>query len=219
MPIIDEIDIGSECNRMYIPPAFSVDDRRWATGLIERNPFGLLVTSGEPYPITTHLPMLAVERDGGFYVEGHVAAANPHAGAVAEHLLATAVFTGPHAFVSASWYEEPYETVPTWNYSVVRASGRLREVSARDVLERLVARFEGVESSAWRLGGLSPEYLEKQLRGIVAFELRVERLDVKAKLSQNRTPQDRERVERALAASSDPMDRACAGDMAKIRRE
>jgi transcriptional regulator len=187
--------------------------------LIERHPFGLLVTSDEPFAVTTNLPMLAGERDGVLYVEGHVAAANPHARAIAGGALATAVFNGPHAFVSASWYEEPYETVPTWNYSLVRASGRLREAPARGVLERLVARFEGDANSAWRLDGLSPEYLEKQLRGIVAFELRVERLEAKAKLSQNRTPQDRERVERALASSSDPMDRACADDMARTRRE
>lgn len=198
---------------MYIPPAFSVDDRRWAVALMERYPFGLLVTCDGPYPVTTHLPMYPFERDGALYVAGHVAAANPHATSIAAGASATAVFTGAHAFVSASWYEEPYKTVPTWNYSAVRASGRLQTASGYDIVRELAVRFEGTTPGAWRIEGLSPEYIEKQLRGIVAFEMRVEVLDAKAKLSQNRTPEDRARVERALATSNDAMDRECAAAM------
>lgn len=198
---------------MYIPPAFSVDDRRWAMALMERYPFGLLVTCENPYAVTTHLPMLAFERDGDLYVAGHVAAANPHVKSIASGAPATAIFTGAHAFVSASWYEEPYKTVPTWNYSAVRASGRLQACDARDVVRLLSERFEGDAPGAWRIDGLAPEYVVKQLRGIVAFEMRVEALDAKAKLSQNRTPEDRARVQRALANSEDPIDRECAAAM------
>jgi transcriptional regulator len=201
---------------MYIPPAFSVDDRRWAVGLIERYPFGLLVTCEAPYAVTTHLPMYPFERDGALYVAGHVAAANPHAKSIAARVPASALFTGAHAFVSASWYEEPYATVPTWNYSAVRASGRLQSAPAEGVVRELARRFEGDAPGAWRTDGLSPEYLEKQLRGIVAFEMRVDVLDAKAKLSQNRTPEDRRRVERALASSDVPMDRDCAAAMREI---
>lgn len=201
---------------MYIPPAFSVDDRRWAVALMERYPFALLVTCDGPYATTTHLPMYPFEREGELYVAGHVAAANPHAKSIATGVPATAVFTGPHAFVSAAWYEEPYQTVPTWNYSAVRASGRLEVAPASDVVRALSERFEGDAPGAWRIDGLSPEYLEKQLRGIVAFAMRVEALDAKAKLSQNRTPEDRARVERALASSNDPMDRACAAAMREM---
>ena len=204
---------------MYIPPAFSVDDRRWAIALMERYPFGLLITCEGSYPTTTHLPMFPFERDGALYVAGHVAAANPHAKSISANERATAVFTGAHAFVSASWYEQPYATVPTWNYSTVRASGRLQVASGRDVVHELAVRFEGDAAGAWHIEGLPPEYLEKQLRGIVAFEMCVEILDAKAKLSQNRTPEDRARVERALMASDDPMDRDCAAAMREIGRE
>jgi transcriptional regulator len=203
---------------MYIPPAFTVPDRHWAIALMERDPFGLLVTCGDPYPVTTHLPMLPFERDGALYVAGHVAAANPHAKAIVAQAPATAIFTGAHAFVSASWYEEPYRTVPTWNYSAVHASGRLREASGREVLALIVARFEGDAPDAWRMEGLEESYLEKQLEGIVAFEMPVERLDAKAKLSQNRTPADRARVERKLCASHNPTDQACAADMRALSR-
>ncbi|HZZ00498.1 MAG TPA: FMN-binding negative transcriptional regulator [Candidatus Baltobacteraceae bacterium] len=204
---------------MYIPPAFSVDDRRWAVALMERYPFGLLVTCDGPYPVTTHLPMYSFERDGTLYVAGHVAAANPHAKSIAAGAAATAVFTGAHAFISASWYQEPYATVPTWNYSAVRASGRLQTTSGYDVVRQIAERFEGDAPDSWHIDGLSPEYLEKQLRGIVAFEMRVEILDAKAKLSQNRTPEDRARVERALASSGDPVERDCAADMRAMENE
>ena len=201
---------------MYIPPAFSVDDRAWATALMERYPFGLLVTCDGPFATTTHLPMFAFEREEALYVAGHVAAANPHAKSIGAGAPATAVFTGPHAFVSASWYEEPYKTVPTWNYSAVRASGRLQAAPAAEVVRELSVRFEGDAPGAWRPDGLTAEYFENQLRGIVAFEMRVEVLDAKAKLSQNRTPEDRARVYRALSSSSDPMDRACAAAMREM---
>ncbi|MBV8583287.1 MAG: FMN-binding negative transcriptional regulator [Candidatus Eremiobacteraeota bacterium] len=198
---------------MYVPPAFSVDDRAWALELIERYPFGILVTCDREYPFVTHLPMVAYERDGRTWIAGHVARANPHEGAVEARTAATAIFSGVHAFVSASWYAQPYETVPTWNYTAVHASGRLCDADPRDVLARLVARFEGEASGAWRLEGLRAAYLDNQLRGIRAFEFSVDRWDVKAKLSQNRTAEDRARVERALAASSRPLDRDCASEM------
>jgi transcriptional regulator len=201
---------------MYVPPAFSVADRTWALGLIERYPFGILATCGGDYPFVTHLPMIAYERDGRTWIAGHVARANPHADAIGAGLPATAIFSGAHAFVSASWYEQPYETVPTWNYSAVHASGRLGDADARDLFDRLTARFEGDAPDAWRTRGLDPAYLEKQLRGIRAFEFAVERFDVKAKLSQNRTPEDRVRVERALSASSSPLDRDVAADMRAV---
>lgn len=202
---------------MYVPPAFAVKDRQWAMELIDRNPFGILITCGQAYPLTTHLPMLATERDSDLYVAGHVARGNPHAASILAGEPATAIFSGAHAFVSASWYEEPYETVPTWNYSVVHASGRLAVADARWVLGLLVDRFEGSAPEAWRLERLPEDFLEKQLRAIIAFEVRVERLEGKAKLSQNRTAPDRARVEAALARSQDPLDRKCAQDMRRER--
>ena len=191
-------------------------ERAWAMELARRNPFGILVTCEDGKPYASHLPMLLVERDGALYALGHVARANRHARSIAESAYATAMFSGAHAFVSASWYEAPYETVPTWNYTALHVSGTLAVADARDVLERIVARFEGTLPGAWRLDGLDDRYLEGQLRGIVAFALRVEQIDAKAKLSQNRTPEDRQRVERALSESSDPIARACAEDMREL---
>jgi transcriptional regulator len=198
---------------MYTPPAFAVDELAWAVELISEYPFGLLMTYRNSSPQITHLPMLAEVRVGELWLLGHVARANPHAASIDGGAPATAVFQGPHAYVSASWYEEPYETVPTWNYAAVHCDGRLQEGDAYRTLALLTEKFEAGTAAPWEMERLDVDYLQKQLRGIVAFEMRVDALRAKAKLSQNRTPADRERVAAALAASSRELDRACAAEM------
>ncbi|HTX58033.1 MAG TPA: FMN-binding negative transcriptional regulator [Verrucomicrobiae bacterium] len=202
---------------MYTPPDFAVTDRAWVLESVARYPFGLLVTCDGEYPLVSHVPMLARERGDDLVVVGHVARANPHARAILEGRGATAVFNGPHAYVSASWYEEPYRTVPTWNYTAVHAEGVLAPCDARDLVDALARTFEEGREDPWEMRRLDPGYLERQLRGIVAFELRVRTLRAKAKLSQNRTPADRERVEAALAASDREIERACAAEMRALR--
>jgi transcriptional regulator len=126
---------------------------------------------------------------------------------------ATIVFQGPHAYVSASWYEEPYQTVPTWNYTAVHIVGSLREHDAWRAVKMLSSKMEGGGPGAWDPQRLSAEYRANQLRGIVAFELSPERIYAKAKLSQNRTKADRLRVIAKLQASSDQIARECGQAM------
>jgi transcriptional regulator len=199
---------------MYTPPFSAVDDVAWAVDLIGEYPFGMLVSFSEGSPQVTHLPMLADVRDGELWILGHVARANPHAKTIlAGGARASAIFLGPHAYVSASWYEQPYVTVPTWNYEAVHCDGTLREGDAYGILADLTKKFEAGRSNPWQMEKLDVEYLEKQLRGIVAFEMRVDALRAKAKLSQNRTPEDRARVTAALEASPFELDRACGAAM------
>jgi transcriptional regulator len=157
--------------------------------------------------------MIAELRSGKLWVLGHVARANGHAQSIANHSPATIAFPGAHAYVSASWYEEPYVTVPTWNYTAAHLCGTLREGDAWDVLVRLTAKFERGRADAWDPQRLEMDFREKQLRGIVAFEMRAERIYAKAKLSQNRTSADRGRVIARLSESADALDRECADDM------
>jgi len=199
---------------MYLPPQFEVNDRAWVMELIDRNPFGSLVTAGATYPRVSHVPVVASLLDGELRIVGHVARANPHARSILEREPATIVVQGPHAYVSASWYERPYETVPTWNYVAAHLCGRLRECDAWEAVRRLAERTEG--AAGWDPQRLDSGFRDGQLRGIVAFEMRVEELYAKAKLSQNRTRADRERVREHLAASKDQVERACAGEMARF---
>jgi transcriptional regulator len=198
---------------MYVPPAFAVADRAWARRSIDSHPFGLLITCEAEYPVVSHIPMIAEEREGELWILGHIARANAHVQAILDRSPATLVFTGPHAYVSASWYEQPYETVPTWNYEAVHVCGTLRETDAWRIVELLSAAFEQGRTPAWDPQRLDPVYRDKQLRGIVAFELRADRIYAKAKLSQNRTVADRERVIDALSQSENDTDRECAREM------
>jgi transcriptional regulator len=203
---------------MYTPPAFEIETPAWSVELIGEYPFGTLITFSDGSPQITHLPMLAEERDGDLWILGHVARANPHAQAIlAGGVRATTAFLGPHAYVSASWYAQPYHTVPTWNYEAVHCDGRLQEGDAYSILAMLTAKFEAGRPNAWAMEKLDVGYLENQLKGIVAFEMRVDALRAKAKLSQNRTLEDRERVEAALEASPYELDRACAAAMRGAR--
>jgi transcriptional regulator len=198
---------------MYLPPQFEVTERAWVLDLIGRNPFGMLVTCDAEYPSVSHLPLIAQEREGALWLLGHVARGNPHAQSITAQLPATIVVRGPHAYISASWYEEPYETVPTWNYTAAHLCGRLRQSDAWRAVELLSAKLEGQKSNAWNPALLDPEFRDNQLRGIVAFEMRADAIYGKAKLSQNRTDADRMRVVRQLSASANQIDRECAQDM------
>ncbi|MFY9632962.1 MAG: FMN-binding negative transcriptional regulator [Candidatus Cybelea sp.] len=204
---------------MYLPPLFEVTDRGWILELIDRHPFGMLVTSDAEHPRVSHLPLVADERDDGLWIVGHVARANPHAESIRSGLPATLVFEGPHAYVSAAWYEAPYETVPTWNYTAVHANGRLQEYDAWTAVKLLSEKMERGKPDPWEPSGLAVDYRESQLRGIVAFELRAEKIYAKAKLSQNRTMADRLRVIENLKASADQIDRECAEDMIRAIRD
>jgi transcriptional regulator len=200
---------------VYIPASFEVTDRAWIVELIDRHPFGMLVTGDAEYPRVSHLPLVAQENEGCLSVIGHVARANPHVQSILAGAPATIVFTGPHAYVSASWYEEPYATVPTWNYTTVHVCGRLREYDAWKAVKLLSEKMEG-RNGAWEPERLTVEVRAAQLRGIVAFELRADVIYAKAKLSQNRTAEDRLRVIDRLSASTSQMDRECAEVMASF---
>ncbi|MBV8118044.1 MAG: FMN-binding negative transcriptional regulator [Candidatus Eremiobacteraeota bacterium] len=198
---------------MYVPPAFAVADREFALRLIERYPFGILVTPGVPFLQATHLPMLAHARGDDLWIVGHVARANPQARAIEDREAGTALFSGPHAYVSPAWYASPSTSVPTWNYTAVHAAGRLVECDGAAVVALLTEAFERERPVPWRLETIDPDYYGKQLRGIVAFEMRVEALTCAAKLSQNRSADDRAAVIDALAQSPRPLDRDCARAM------
>jgi transcriptional regulator len=203
---------------VYVPPLFEVTERGWILELVDRHPFGMLATSDAEYLRVSHLPLVAQEREDGLWIVGHVARANPHAESIRNGVTATVVFEGPHAYVSATWYEAPYETVPTWNYTAVHANGRLQAYDAWAAVKLLSEKMEHGRPDPWDPSRLTLDYRESQLRGIVAFELRAEKIYAKAKLSQNRTMADRLRVVEKLNASEDRTDRECAEEMIRTIR-
>jgi len=186
---------------IYIPNHFSTDDRAAIARLVHDHPFATLVTAASPEPLVTHLPLLHVadcEPHGTLL--GHFARANAHwKGATAAESIA--IFHGPHAYVSPSWYAEPAGAVPTWNYAVVHAHGTMQlaqdPAETRAILDLLVHRYESGRPAPWQLG-LDAERLHGMVNAIVGFRLKVRRIEAKSKMSQNRSRIDRERVAAAL---------------------
>lgn len=183
---------------MYSPAHFRVSDPALLHRFLEEHPFGLLVTQGSGEPRVSHLPFVTRVEDDQLTLLGHVARANPQASEGDGPALA--IFSGPHHYVSPTWYDAP-GTVPTWNYVAVHARGRLswrdEPEFAREVLESLVAESEAGLEPPWQVDFEEPK-TAGMLGGIAAFELRVEHLDGKWKLNQNHPPEHRAGVIDAL---------------------
>jgi transcriptional regulator len=198
---------------VYVPEAFAESDREALHALMRAHAFALLVTGGDGGPVATHLPLhLDASRGPHGTLVGHLARANPQWGAFDGRTPALVVFFGPHAYVSPRWYAAA-RNVPTWNYVTVHATGaprviedeaRVRE-SLRNLMQENEAHLDG-EAAALGAGprgfdAIPADYVGALLRGIVAFELPIETLAGKRKLSQNKGAADRAGVVAGLRAT------------------
>ena len=183
---------------MYLPSHFEENRHSVLHALIEENPLGVLVQAGEAGLDAEHLPFELERASGAFgCLRAHVARANP-VWSQADGQDVLVVFRGGDAYVSPSWYPTKHEThrqVPTWNYRVVHAHGRLRVVDderfVRGLVARLTRRHESGLPTPWKMGDAPADYIDGMLRAIVGIEVHVQRLVGKFKLSQNREPRDR----------------------------
>jgi len=198
---------------VYLPPAFTETRDEVLVAHIERHDFGLLVTHGTAGLIASQIPFLTERRDGRLYLQAHIARANPQGADLDGAGEALAIFPGPHAYISPSWYEAG-PAVPTWNYAAVHAYGPTRRIAdtdwLRDFVRRLSERHEAREPAPWDMQGLPEPYVQSMLNGIVGIEIAVSRLEGKFKLSQNRPAVDRPRIIAALERRADPDSHAVA---------
>lgn len=197
---------------MYLPEHFKEINPERISALIEGHPFGMLVTTTENGPFVSHLPFL-FERSGGSQGKllGHMARANLQWQHLVAGIEVLAVFQGPHAYVSPSWYSSP--GVPTWNYAVVHLRGKPRLIEGEAELEALVEQLTHVHESRmpspWQ-PKLAGERRSKLLDMIVGFEIEITHIQGKFKLSQNRPPEDQRQVIEALSRSDNQTDTAVA---------
>jgi transcriptional regulator len=197
---------------MYLPPHFREDDVGQLHAAIAQTGLATLVTTGPEGLIASHVPMLlAAEPAPLGRLVGHVARANPQWQAFDAEAQALAIFLGPDAYVSPSLYATKRETgkvVPTWNYVAVHAYGQLRFVHDPDRLLDLVTgltvRHESGRAEPWAVGDAPPDFVRAHLKGIVGFELAIERLEGKWKMSQNRPAEDVPGIVAGLAAEGQP---------------
>ncbi|MFP2908671.1 FMN-binding negative transcriptional regulator [Pyxidicoccus sp. 3LFB2] len=202
---------------MYVPRHYEEQDPERLLALMRQHAFATLVTVGEDgAPFATHLPFL-VERDeaGAFRLLAHMARPNPQWRAFAAERDVLVLFQGPHGYVSPTWYATSPQ-VPTWNYATVHAYGRPHVLEAPDTVLRVLrdtsALYEAGNPAPWRPDDVE-DYVRRLMAGIVAFEVRVSRLEGKFKLSQNKGEEDRHRVIAGLEQSTVPGDRELAALM------
>ena len=178
---------------MYLPEHFEERDPTRVTDLMERDSFGLLVSVVDGRSYASHVPFL---REGDDRLLCHLASANPQSREI-EGAEVLAIFTGPHAYVSPSWYASP--GVPTWNYAVAHVYGRATRITTRErlhvIVERLTAAHEADSSTPWE-----PRYPAAMLDHIVGVEIAIDEIQAKFKLSQNRPASDQVRVVEQLRA-------------------
>ena len=201
---------------MYTPAPFKLDDVAEAHALMRAAPFAILVTAGGDGLTATHVPTVlkvdATEPMGR--LECHLARANPQWRTFAPDTEALAIFQGPEAYIRPGWYPSKAEhgkVVPTWNYAVVHAYGRLEAVDDKAWLlghvDELTRQQERQLDAPWSTADAPAGFLDAIARGIVGLRLRITRLEGKAKMSQNRDARDR-------AGVIDGLDRGDAGDRA-----
>ncbi len=203
---------------MYVPHFNAVEDepelRRMVAGIGSAQ---LITVGGDGYPLATLLPILWK----GDTVIAHMARANPHWKQIGMGSPTLLVLSGPDAYISPSWYASKAEhgrVVPTWNYSAVQLTGRARvreDVDwLRGAVDDLVERHEAQRSAPWKTSDAPVKYIQGQLRAIVGIEVVVDRVEGKAKLSQNRSIADREGVVRGLLQEGSRGATAVAEEMA-----
>jgi len=209
---------------MYLPKHFEQPDADAIARLLVTHPLATLVWQSTDGLTAEHLPLLLDrgEHDGPHgTLRGHVARANPVWREAAGAAM-MAVFQGPQAYVTPSWYPSKAATakvVPTWNYAVVQARGKLRVTEDATWLRALVGRLtdthEATRAQRWQVDDAPPDYIEQMLRAIVGIEIELTSLQSKWKLSQNRSAADRAGV----AAGLDSLGTDAARDLAEQVRD
>ena len=212
---------------MYTPAQFKLEDAAEAHALMRAHPFAILVTLAREGLVGTHLPtVLKVDEASPLgRIECHVARPNPQWKTFAE-IDALMIFQGPEAYIRPGWYPSKADhgrVVPTWNYAVVHAYGRLQSIEDQAWLlahvGELTAQQEAPYAARWATSDAPESYLATMTRGIVGLTFAITRLEGKVKMSQNREQRDRAGVVRGLKERASGQDSAVAEGVAGSKVE
>ena len=206
---------------MYIPKINKLTEQETIYRFMQENSFAIIVSELNGEIIATHMPVELEENDKGEKVlRSHMAKQNPQWNNFekAEQLLV--IFNGPHTYISSSWYD--HVNVPTWNYIAVHVYGKpriLNEEETIGVLTRLVNRYENASEKPFKMENLSEDYLQSHLKALVAFEISIDRIDAKQKLSQNRNEHNYDLVINELDKREDEQSDAVKKEMERIKKD
>ena len=202
---------------MYIHKFYREEDRAKIMEFLRQNEFATLVAYDGEKPAASHLLMEVIEDRENLFVNGHMSKANSLWKAFEKNPEILVIFQGPHTYISPTWYN--HVNVPTWNYQSIHVYGKPRIVTDHEetyeILSRLVAKHEG--SSSYRLETLPSDFVEKEMKGIVAFQIEVTRIEANYKLSQNRDDESYWNVVSHLEERDDEMSHGVAEAMRQQR--
>ncbi len=202
---------------MYNPQRFKSGDTNEAFDLMDQNPFATVITVVDGKPFVSHLPLTPKKVEDKIELIGHLARANPHWKSFANS-QATVIFHGPHTYITPKWYAE--NDVPTWNYSTAHVTGKIELIESHDgivgCLKELTSHVERHWPSGWEF--FIPDDLTGDIlpKSIVGFRIKVDEINFKKKLSQNRTSADRAGVLKGLETRGDDNSRSVLSEMKKL---
>lgn len=202
---------------MYIPKHFEIKDEEVIYDIIEENSFATLFSQHQGHPYATHLPLI-LDKDKR-YLYGHFAKPNKQWKDIEEQEV-LAVFQGPHCYISSSWYETD-KAVPTWNYVSAHVYGKVDIIDGEemmDSLHQMVLKYEDPNSS-YQWDQLDAHFLEGQAKGIVGFKIKIDKIEGKAKLSQNHSAERLKLVISQIEQSTSEDEREIASHMQTILRK
>jgi transcriptional regulator len=184
---------------MYNLPYYKEKDYSVLVEFMKRYPFAMLIGSANDIPAATQIPLLVEERDGKVFIKGHLMRNTDHHKAFEQNPNVLCVFTGPHTYVSSSWYTDP-SSGSTWNYMSIHAKGKMNFLDTLgliQILERLTNHYEGTDSIA-SFQHISKDYIDRMVKAIIGFEIEITEMDNVFKLSQNRDEKSYDNIVKQL---------------------
>ena len=204
---------------MYIPEEYRNNNLEEVKDFIQKNSFGILVNQSEGKFCATHIPLeLDKNQSGKDILVGHISKENPQWKGFESSDKVLAIFSGPHSYISSSWYD--FEGVPTWNYIAVHIYGTVKIIEGEALLsslKKLVDKYEANSENPVKIENLSKKTM-MMTRGIVAFEIEIEEIQAKHKLSQNRDQKNYDSIIVELEKSGNNDAKAIAEEMKKCPR-
>lgn len=190
---------------MFQPTYFKQTDTRGMIDFIRKHPLSTIVCQTKEGLSVNHFPVVIIEQDENFFIQGHFAKANDLYKNFLQETEAKAIFLGPESYISPSWYpskKRDQKAVPTWNYTAVHVSGTLQLNSdyiwLKNQLNLLSNLNEQHFEKPWKVSDAPPEYIDAMLKAIVGFEMKIENITGQSKMSQNHPEENREGVIKGL---------------------
>ena len=202
---------------MYIPSYFKNNDLDEVRDFLSKNSFGILVSQLDSKFLATHIPLeLDKNEEGKDILVGHISKGNPQWKNFSHDSQVLAIFSGAHSYISSSWYD--HENVPTWNYIAVHIYGKIKIIEGEKLvraLTKLVDKYEKNSEKPVAVERMSEKMLNKEIKGIVGFEIEINEIQSAYKLSQNRDDVNHKNITSELEKKGDCNSQVIAEEMKK----